>query len=97
MQYFAIFFLLLLKSQPGTRDRNLAVVARFFCRSDRTSTRVPWATPMSSQKELVTNLTLDILQIVKVSQSQHGLRHGDHARTGSTALDVSLVCTRLTG
>ena len=32
------------------------------------------------QKELVTNLTLDILQIVKVSQSQHGLRHGDHAR-----------------
>ena len=32
------------------------------------------------QRELATNLTLDILQIVKVSQSQHGLRHGDHAR-----------------
>ena len=31
-------------------------------------------------KELASNLTLDILQIVKVSQSQHGLRHGDHMR-----------------
>jgi hypothetical protein len=30
--------------------------------------------------ELASNLTLDILQTVKVSQSQHGLRHGDHAR-----------------
>ena len=31
-------------------------------------------------KELASNPTLDILQIVKVSQSQHGLRHGDHMR-----------------
>lgn len=32
------------------------------------------------KQELASNLTLDILQIVKVSQSQHGLRHGDHSR-----------------
>ena len=33
----------------------------------------------ATKQELASNLTLDILQIVKVSQSQHGLRHGDHA------------------
>ena len=30
--------------------------------------------------ELASNLNLDILQIVKIGQSQHGLRHGDHTR-----------------
>ena len=34
----------------------------------------------ATKQELASNLTLDILQIVKISQSQHGLRHGDHAR-----------------
>ena len=34
----------------------------------------------ATKQELASNLTLDILQIVKVSQSQHGLRHGDHTR-----------------
>mmetsp|Transcript_11273 Transcript_11273/g.27521 ORF Transcript_11273/g.27521 Transcript_11273/m.27521 type:complete len:608 (-) Transcript_11273:1875-3698(-) len=32
------------------------------------------------RRELASNLTLDILQTVKTSQSQHGLRHGDHVR-----------------
>lgn len=31
-------------------------------------------------QELASNLNLDILQIVKIGQSQHGLRHGDHTR-----------------
>jgi len=31
-------------------------------------------------KVMASNLTIDILQITKLSQSQHGLRHNDHAR-----------------
>ena len=34
----------------------------------------------ATKQELASNLTLDILQIVKISQGQHGLRHGDHTR-----------------
>ena len=34
----------------------------------------------ATKQGLTSNLTLDILQIVKVSQGQHGLRHGDHTR-----------------
>jgi len=34
----------------------------------------------ATKQELASNLTLDIMQIVKISQSQHGLRHGDHTR-----------------
>ena len=49
----------------------------------------------ATKQELASNLPLDILQIVKVSLSQHGLRHGDTRGTGSTARVVWRVCTRL--
>jgi signal recognition particle subunit SRP68 len=37
-------------------------------------------TTIVAEDKLASNLTLDILQIVKLSQNQHGLRHDDHGR-----------------